>query len=337
MYLIIGASSFIGVHTVTEFLNQGCELIVTGRNNKYRNYYEEKGIEYLNLDLSKDGDFEQLPKSGVKGVILLAGLLPANTPVNLDVDENASDYFEINTKGTIRVLEYCRKNNIDRVISTSSYADVRNAWSCNKAITEEEPRSFIYKGDHAVYVMSKNAACDVMEYYNQQHGMKNAWFRFPPVYGVGPHGSLYVNGKYVKSGLQIFMEKAKNGEDITIFGDKNLSRDVVYVKDVAHAFFLAMQSSKTSGLYNMTSGKGVTLQEQAEVIADIFASTSGKKSRIIYRPEIPNNTPSYLFSMEKAKQDFGFIPKYSDFRIMMMDYKKDIDDRRYYDLFQYEL
>ena len=65
----------------------------------------------MNLDLSKDGDFEQLPKSGVKGVILLAGLLPANTPVNLDVDENASDYFEINTKGTIRVLEYCRKNN----------------------------------------------------------------------------------------------------------------------------------------------------------------------------------------------------------------------------------
>lgn len=31
MYIIIGASSFIGVYTADEFLKQGCEIIVTGR------------------------------------------------------------------------------------------------------------------------------------------------------------------------------------------------------------------------------------------------------------------------------------------------------------------
>lgn len=337
MYIVIGASSFIGVHTVDEFLKNDCEVIVTGRNNKYREYYERKGVNYINLDLRSDEDFEKLPKENVEGVILLAGLLPANVPVNLDIDENASDYFEINTKGTIRVLEYCRRNGIKRIISTSSYAEVRNAWTGDRAITEEEPRNYIYHGDHAVYVMSKNAACDVMEYYNQQHGMKNACFRFPPVYGVGPHGSLYINGKYVKSGLQVFMEKAIKGEPIEIHGNKNLSRDIVYVKDVAHAFYLAIKSEKTYGLYNMTSGKGVTLQEQAEVIADVFATPGNKKSDIIYKPEIANNTPSYLFSMEKAKIDFGFVPKFSDFRTMMEDYKKDLDERKYMELFNYEL
>lgn len=335
MYIIIGASSFIGVHTAEEFLKQGCEILVTGRNDKFRDYYEAKGVQYLNLDLSKDEDFEQLPKENVQGVILLSGLLPANVPVNLDEDENAIDYFEINTKGTIRVLEYCRKNGIPRLISNSSYADVRNAWSGDKAITEDEPRDFVYSGDHAVYVMSKNAACDVMEYYNQQHGMSNAWFRFPPVYGVGPHGSLFINGTYVKSGLQIFIEKAQAGEDIVIFGNKDLSRDVVYVKDVAHAYYLAMKNPKTYGLYNMTSGKGVTLQEQAEVIADLFKQSPDMKSTIVYKPEITNNTPSYLFSMEKAKRDFDFVPQYSDFRTMMTDYKKDMDERKYYDLFHY--
>lgn len=337
MYIIIGASSFIGVHTVDEFLKHNCDVLVTGRNNKYRDYYEKKGVSYVNLDLSCDEDFDKLPKENVEGVILLAGLLPANAPVDLDVDENAADYFEINTKGTIRVLEYCRKNGIKRVISTSSYADVRNAWTGERALTEEEPRSYIYHGDHAVYVMSKNAACDIMEYYNQQHGMKNACFRFPPVYGVGPHGFLYINGKYVKSGLQIFMEKAVKGETIEIYGNKDLSRDVVYVKDVAHAFYLAINSDKTYGLYNMTSGKGVTLQEQAEVISDVFAEPGQKKSDIVYRPEIENNTPSYLFSMEKAKRDFGFEPAFADFRKMMLDYKKDIDEKNYYDLFKYEI
>ena len=334
MYIIIGASSFIGVYTVEEFLKQGCEVLVTGRNNKFRNHYDKLGVKYVNLDLTNEKDFDQLPKVGVEGVILLGGLLPANAEVNLDVDENAADYFRVNTIGTINVLEFCRKNGIKRVISNCSYADVRGAWG-KKTITEEEPRDYIYTGDHAVYVFSKNAANDTMEYYNQQHGMKNAWFRFPPVYGVGPHDSLFINGVLKKSGLKIFIDNASEGRDICIFGDPNLSRDVVYVKDVAHAFYLAMKSEKTSGLYNMTSGRGVTLKEQAEVIAELWAPSAEKKSKIIYKPEVKNNTPSYLFSMDKAKRDFGFEPPFSDFKIMMTDYKKDLDENKYQELFHY--
>ena len=60
-------------------------------------------------------------------------------------------------------------------------------------------------------------------------------------------------------------------------------------------------------------------------------------SKIINKPEIKNNTPSYLFSMEKAKKDFGFIPQYSNFRKMMKDYKKDLDEKKFYDLFHYEI
>ena len=86
----------------------------------------------------------------------------------------------------------------------------------------------------------------------------------------------------------------------------------------------------------MTSGRGVTLQEQAEVISDLWAPSKDKKSKIIYKPEIQNNTPSYLFSMEKAKKDFGFVPQYSDFRKMMIDYKKDLDTNKFQELFHYE-
>ncbi len=333
MIIVIGASSFIGVYTVEELLKQNCKVLVTGRNNEFREHYEALGVKYVNLDLRNKEDFKQLPTEGVKGVILLAGLLPANAPVNLDETENAADYFEINTIGTINVLEYCKVNNIKRVISTASYADVFNSWNKERPLTEDEPRGFKYVGDHAVYVMSKNAASDVMEYYNQQHGMSNVVFRLPPVYGVGPHGSLFINGTYVKSGLQIFIDNATNGEDIVIFGDKDLSRDVVYVKDVAHAFYLAMMSDKTSGLYNMTSGKSVTLQKQAEVIAKLFATK--RVSEIKYRPEVKNNTPSYIFSIDKAKKDFGFVPQYSDFQVMMNDYKKDLDSNKFKELFNY--
>ena len=335
MYIIIGASSFIGVYTVEEFLKQGCEVIVTGRDNKFKWHYDELGVEYINLDLTNSDDFSKLPTKEVEGVILLGGLLPANSTIDLDIDENAADYFVVNTIGTINVLEYCRKNNISRVISNCSYADVIGSFG-KKVITEEEPRDFLYKGDHAVYVFSKNAANDTLEYYNQQHGMKNAWFRFPPVYGVGPHDTLYINGTLKKSGLKIFIDSASKGEDICIFGDPNLSRDIVYVKDVAHAYYLAMKSSETYGLYNMTSGKGVSLHEQVEVISELWAPSTSQKSKIIYNSDIKNNTKSYLFSMEKAKRDFGFVPQYSEFRTMMKDYKQDLENKKFWKLFKYE-
>ena len=226
--------------------------------------------------------------------------------------------------GTINVLEWARKHNVKKVIGACSYADVRNAWKKDYAITEEEPRNFSFTGDHSVYVISRNAANDVMEYYNQQHQMCCAWFRFPPVYGVGPHGTINVNGKPYKSGIQTFIENAMEGKDIEIWGDPEISRDIIYVKDVARAYVLAMESDKTYGLYNMTSSVPLTLLDQAKTVIDVFGNDKG--SKIVFRPEKKNNTPSFLFSMEKAKRDFGFVPEYTDFKKMMEDYKKEMEN-----------
>ena len=335
MIVVIGASSFIGIYTVEELLRRGMKVVATGRSDRFRQHYERLGVQYVNLDLTNREDFLKLPTTDVEGVILLAGLLPANVRVNLDEDENAADYFLVNTIGTINVLEYCRVNGIRRVISTTSYADVFNSWSADHAITEDEPRGFQCSGDHAAYVISKNAAGDVLEYYNQQHHMKNACFRLPPVYGVGPHGSLFVNGTYVKSGLQVFIEKAMTGEDITIFGDGKLSRDVVYVKDVARAFCQAVVSEAASGLYNITAGSGVSLRRQAEVVAKLFAPSPDRMSKIVCKPEMKNNTPSFLFSIEKAGRDFGYQPLYADFELMMTDYRNDLLQRKFQPLFRY--
>lgn len=328
MVIVIGATGFIGMYTVEWLLRSGQKVLATGRNIQLGKMLEDMGAEFVSLDITCKEDFDKLPKENVEGVILLAGLLPANVKVDITKDENAADYFEVNVNGTINVLEYCRKNNIRKVISCSSYSDVAGAWKKGYAIKETEPRDFHYTGDHAVYVISKNAACDVMEYYNQQHGMQCAWFRFPPVYGVGPHSAIYVNGKYYKSGIQTFIENAEQGKDIEIWGDPHITRDIIYVKDVATAFLLALESDKTYGLYNMTSGTELDLEEQARAVIEVFGNPD-KTSKIIYRPDKPNNTPSFLFDMSKAKEDFGFVPQYTSYLDMMKDYKKELDSGRW--------
>ena len=124
MIIVIGATGFVGMYTVERLIKAGEKVIATGRNGKLGTQLERMGAEYIPLDITKKEDFDKLPKEGVEGVILLAGLLPANAKVNLDRDENAADYFEVNVIGAINVLEYCRKNGIRRVINCCSYSDV---------------------------------------------------------------------------------------------------------------------------------------------------------------------------------------------------------------------
>ena len=330
MVIVIGATGFIGMYTVEALVQSGKKVLATGRNEKLGKKLQNMGADFLQLDVTNKSDFDKLPTNGVEGVILLAGLLPANAKADLTNDENAADYFEVNVIGAINVLEYCRKNGIKKVIGSCSYSDVSGAWGKGYPITEEEPRDFKFTGDHAVYVISKNACNDVMEYYNQQHGMQCAWFRFPPVYGVGPHGTIYVNGKAYKSGIATFIDNAKEGKDIELWGNPHIKRDIIYVKDVATAYVMALESEKTYGLYNMTSGTQLDLEEQAQAVIDVFGSDKG--SKLVYRPEKPNNTPSFWYSMEKAKKDFGFVPVYTSYHDMMVDYKKELESGRWDDL-----
>lgn len=323
MVIVIGATGFIGMYTVKELIARGMKVVATGRNKKLGDKLEKWGADFIDLDITQKDDFKKLPTKDVEGVILLAGLLPANAKADLKNEENASDYFNVNVIGAINVLEYCRKNGIRKVIGSCSYSDVSGAWDKGYQITEDEPRNFKFTGDHAVYVISKNACNDVMEYYNQQHGMQCAWFRFPPVYGVGPHGTIYVNGKAYKSGIATFIDNAKEGKDIEIWGNPHIKRDIIYVKDVARAYYLALNSENTYGLYNMTSGTQLDLEEQARAVIDVFSED--KKSKIVYKPEKNNNTPSFWYSMEKAKRDFGFIPEYTNYHDMMVDYKKELE------------
>ena len=323
MVIVFGATGFIGMYTVRALIESGEKVIATGRNERLGHVLEKMGADFYKVDVAIPVDFDKLPFEEIKGAITLAGLLPANVHTDTNMDENAADYFRVNVIGTINILEWCRKHGIKKVIGNCSYSDVSGAWGKKYPITEDEPRNFSYKGDHAVYVISRNAANDMMEYYNQQHGMQCAWFRFPPVYGVGPHGTIYVDGHKYKSGIATFIDNAIEGKDIEIWGDPHIKRDIIYVKDVADAYVLALRSDRTLGLYNMTGHTQIDLEEQVQTVIDVFGKE--KKSKIVYRPEKNNSTPSYLYSMDKAKRDFGFEPEYSDYHKIMQDYKKEME------------
>lgn len=323
MIIVIGAPGFIGTYLVDELVKNKFEVLAAGRSDSGKSFYKSIGVKSLHLDITIVNDFKKLPTKKVEAVVLLAALLPAN----VKGQNNPYDYVDINIKGTLNVLEYCRKNNIKKIISTTSYADVQNLWKENYRIKESDARNYQLGGDHAPYVISKNAATDFILHYNEEYGMTGSIFRLPPVYGYGPHSEIYVNGKYYKSGFQIFLEKAVSGDDIEIYGNKNVRRDVVYVKDVANAFVAAIKSKKAKGLYNITSGESLTLIDQVKNIIEVFSSDN-KKSKIIFSPNKKNNSSSYAFDISKARNDFNYKPRYP-FKKLLLAYKKEMESKKF--------
>ena len=328
MIVIIGATSFIGLNTAEAFLKAGYEVVGTGRNRAAGKLLKSFGADFIELDITDGKSFERLPKTNVQGVVHVAAFMPVNSTVNVSEDENAADYFRVNVLGTINVLEYCRKNGISKLLGASSFADMASVRK--NIITEDEPRNFPFVGDHAAYVISKNAANDLMEYYNQQHRMQCAWFRFPAVYGITSNNIKYfrINGQKITPGIPTFIEKAQKGEDIEVWGNPHIKKDMVYVKDVAQAYVQAMESNHTRGLYNMTGGMQVTLEEKVQAVIRVFGK--GKGSKIIYRPEKGRQDDyPYLYSIEKAKRDFGYSPQYTDFVKIMEDYKLELESGKW--------
>lgn len=319
MILVIGASGFIGNYLIRE-LEKEYEVIGTVHKNKdIENYFREKNIKIIELDISKEENFLNLPTKNIEAVVLLSGLLPAN----VKGEENKKAYIKVNVEGTLNTLDYCKRNNIKKLIATTSYADVQNLWSEKNKIKDEERRDYSYIGDHAVYVFSKNMATDLIIHYAKEYGMENAIFRLPPVYGVGPHGKIYVDGILKMSGIETFITKAIKGENIEIWGDGQVKRDVVYIKDVVKCIIQAIKAKKLNGIYNLTSGKAVTLEEQVRTVVKVF-SQNGIYSDIVFNKDKINNSKSFIFDIGKAKKELNYDPQFTNFEDMMNDYKNEM-------------
>lgn len=135
------------------------------------------------------------------------------------------------------------------------------------------------------------------------------------------------DGKPIKTGFQIFIDKAITGEPIEVWGDTNVGRDIIYIKDVINAFVLAIEHPDARGLFNITSGKKLTLMEEVETIIDVF-SEQNNKPELIKRPDISNNIDSFYYDISKAKEVLGWSPSFS-FKDMLVDFIKESSAKKF--------
>ncbi|MBI5226937.1 NAD-dependent epimerase/dehydratase family protein [Candidatus Micrarchaeota archaeon] len=100
-------------------------------------------------------------------------------------------------------------------------------------------------------------------------GLPCVVLRFFNVYGSGQSADSDYSAAIPK-----FIQAARTGSDLTIFGDGKQSRDFVHVDDVISAIRAAMDYPEAFGTFNIGSGKSVSVLELAEKIVALTKSNS---------------------------------------------------------------
>lgn len=323
--IIIGATGEIGMY-ITDFFCQNVrdKYEISAIGLRKTDFFNRYGIEYYSIDVSKSESFCVLPRDNVYAVIYLVAVMPAKME-----KYNPMQYLKVNSCGTLNVLEYCREVQADRIIYTQTIRDVGNKIGKEK-IESDMPRDFSYIGDHAVYVISKNTAVDLVEHYYQQYGLKRFIFRLPTIYMYSPNKYFCVNGEKKVMGYRLMIEQAMEGVDIEVWGDPSKAHDVVYVKDLAKILYLACECEAAGGIYNVGTGEPITLIEQVRGMIEIFSS-GNKKSQIVFCPE-KASARQYDIDISKTRRELGYEPAYS-YLEYLKDFKNEMIENRFKELF----
>jgi len=93
------------------------------------------------------------------------------------------------------------------------------------------------------------------------------------------------------------MRLKKNDNAVTLWGSGKPMREFLFVNDLAEAVIYALENKLTDYLYNVGSGKDITISELAETIQKVV----GHKGKIVWDSSMPDGTPRKLMDISKMK------------------------------------
>ena len=301
--LIFGATGTLGAYISLHFQHLGYQVFAVGHRVSDNGFFADYGIPYYSVDITQAEDFRKLPVDNIDVVVHFAGALPASME-----GYNASLYIDSIMKGTYNVLEFIRKNRIPKIIFPQSLFDVSYLFGTKTPIPANAEKKPPLDGDHAMYVIAKIAAVQMIEHYYKVYGIKRFILRLSRVYVYHPNPYTYTDGKKVMVSDRLLMQKAEQGEPIEIWGDPNRLLETCCVEDFLQIVEKCAESPLDGGLYNIGSG-GSTLDERIHAIVDVF-SPAGHKSVITYAPEKRSAT-QFVLDISKTKSELGYEPHYS--------------------------
>ena len=233
--LVTGSAGFVGRHLVN-YLKQKC------------------GVNVLEYDI-RDGlditDYHQLRNVFLLNQISEVYHLAAQAFVGPGEADPYRD-LDINGKGMINVLRCLEEFRVPMVFTSSGSV---------YGLTD----SFPHREDAALrpvanYGCTKRLAELYLQKWAVMVGVNAKAVRFSSVYGPG---------RGMQGPVNVFVELAKQGKPLTVYGDGSQTRDLIHVDDAVRGLRKVLQMGKPGEVYNVGCGVEHSVREVAEIVSGL--------------------------------------------------------------------
>jgi UDP-N-acetylglucosamine/UDP-N-acetyl-alpha-D-glucosaminouronate 4-epimerase len=291
-YLVTGAAGFIGSSLVRALLDRGDEVrgidnFATGRRENLTEVLDRidfREISILDLDATREA---------CKGIdfVLHEAAIPS-VPKSV-LDPLGSN--RVNVDGTVNVLVAARDAGVKRVV----YAASSSAYGDTPTLPKHEAMA---PNPISPYAVAKLASEYYMIAFYRCYGLESVCLRYFNIFGPRQDPSSPYSGVLAKFSLQML-----RGEQPTIFGDGETSRDFTYIDNAVSANLLACSapSAACAGrVFNCATGRRVTLNETFAALKKLTGYTGAAK----YGPERAGDVKHSLADISLAQKHLGYKP-----------------------------
>ncbi len=290
-FLVIGGAGLIGSHAVDVLLREDIKECII-----YDNFC--RGTEENLESALKDPRCRIFPAGGdilqtdildssmkdIDGVFHFAALWL------LQCYEYPRSAFDVNIRGTFNVIEACVKNNVQRLVYSSSASVYGDA--LQEPMTEDHPYN------NTTFYGATKIACEHMcRAFHHRYGLPYVGLRYMNVYG--PRQDY--KGAYIAVIMKM-LDRLDKGLAPVVYGDGSQAYDFIYVEDCARANLCAMKAETVDAFYNVGSGIKTTIKQLSELLLEI----TGADCQIQYEPAGKTFVKNRIGSPEKARKEIAF-------------------------------
>lgn len=243
--IVIGSNGYIG-HNLTHYLRSLNEEV-------YCFDIQDKPINdsdnYNQLDIT---DYDRVCELNlnVNYIYLFAGL--TGTSQGFD---SYGKYIDINEKGLLNILTRMKESGSQaRIVFPSTRLVYKGK---QNTLLKEDAE----KETNTIYALNKLTCEYILAMYQKAFGIQYTIFRI-----CVPYGSL-IKSKISYGTLGFFLQKAKNQQDIELYGDGLLRRTFTHVIDICNTIHSSIQYEESNGKTYNIGGENLSLLDVASEIA----------------------------------------------------------------------
>jgi UDP-glucose 4-epimerase len=290
-YLVTGAAGFIGRSIAAELIKRGesvrgIDNFITG---KRANLVGLDAMEFIEIDLSDPAACARAC-DGIEIVFHEAAL--ASVPRSV-ADPVATNLHCVTA--TLNLLVAARATGVRRFV----YAGSSSAYGDTPTLPKSED---MLPNPISPYAVAKLAGEQYTRAFARVYGLETVVLRYFNVFGPFQDPTSHYSGV-----IALFCRKMLSGEQPTIYGDGEQSRDFTYIDNVVHANLLAAAApaEKVSGqVMNTATGNGISLNK----IFNLLRELTKYKGDLSYVSQRSGDIRDSLADIRLAGDLIGYKP-----------------------------